>query len=98
LWLEVTSALDLDARDRGLLLETSRCLDQLDVLDGLVRQHGPMLPDGRMHPAVIEARQQRVALSRLIASMRLPEDLSVPVRRPQHRGAARGTYLRAIGE
>ncbi|MFC5208610.1 hypothetical protein ACFPM0_18860 [Pseudonocardia sulfidoxydans] len=48
-----------------------------------------MGPDGRVHPAVIEARQQRLTLARLVASLRVPDDGDV---RPQRRGAARGFY------
>lgn len=99
LWREITSVLDLDGRDLALLTETARCVDQLDQLDALAARDGPLTPDGRVNPVIIEARQQRVALARLIAALRLPEDLSQPDRRPQHRGV-RGVYggLRAVGE
>ena len=56
---------------------------------------GPGLTQ-RVHPAIVEARQLRIALARLSASLRLPagEEGDEPqhLRRPQRRGAARGVY------
>jgi hypothetical protein len=49
----------------------------------------------RTHPAVIEARQQRLTLARLLAALRLPagdEQDVQPNRRPQRRSGARGVY------
>jgi hypothetical protein len=50
------------------------------------------------HPALIEARQQALVLSRLIASLRLPSgDVDEDLKRPQRRGASRGSYgVRAV--
>ncbi len=91
LWLAVNEALDLDAHEAAILLEACRTADRLDALDTAIRKRGPVLPDGRPLPALGEARQQQVVLARLIASLRLPEDLSEP-RRPQRRYASRGIY------
>jgi hypothetical protein len=47
------------------------------------------------HPAVVEARQQRLALARLLAALRLPagaEDDLAAGRRPQRRVGVRGFY------
>ena len=91
LWQEVTASLELDVHEAALLHEAARCLDTLDQLDDLARHTGYLLPDGRIGPWVIEARQQRLAYARVIAALRLPEDLSNPERRPQRR-SARGAY------
>ena len=98
LWRAVTSVLELDAPEVCLLHETCRCLDSLDDLDRLVRQVGLVLPDGRVSPWLIESRQQKLTLARLLASLRLPPDLADVGSRPQRRGAARGTYgFKVIG-
>jgi hypothetical protein len=94
LWREVHSAFELGAHEAALLHEACRTADQLDVLAAVLAAEGPLLPDGRVHPALVESRQLRLALARLIASLRIPE---VPAsRRPQRRGAVRGTYLKAV--
>ncbi|GEL22758.1 hypothetical protein PSU4_17120 [Pseudonocardia sulfidoxydans NBRC 16205] len=89
LWKAVTSDFDLAEHERRLLVEACRCADQLDELAAISAAEGSMGPDGRVHPAVIEARQQRLTLARLVASLRVPDDGDV---RPQRRGAARGFY------
>ena len=97
LWREVTARLALDEHERSLFLQACRTADLLDALHTEVERDGVML-EGKAHPALVEARQQRITLTRLIASLRLPEDLEAPddVRRPQRRGAARGAYLREV--
>ena len=98
LWRAVTTALDLDAHESALLQEAARCLDTLDGLDALTRRVGMLLPDGRIGPWVIESRQQQLVYARLIASLRLPPDLTDVGSRPQRRGASRPPYgLKVIG-
>lgn len=92
LWRAVTQALDLDARDLGMLAEAARTLDLLDELDAMRQTQGTLTPDGRVAPHVVEARQQRLALSRILVALRLPEDLSSPAERPQKRVGPRGFY------
>jgi hypothetical protein len=67
-------------------------VDLLDELEALVRKDGPVVttPQGpRAHPAAVEARQQRLTLARLLASLRIPTEDAA---RPQRRGGARGVY------
>jgi hypothetical protein len=87
----VLGALELDVQEMALLQELARCFDLLDALDACIHKHGILLPDGRVHPAVVERRQQQITAARLVASLRLPADLSQPARRPQRRGP-RGVY------
>ena len=98
LWESVTTDYDLDEHEVVLLIEAVRTVDMLDVLDVAVRRDGPLLegPQGtRAHPAAVEARQQRIALARLLAALRLPSgdvgDAKVSAR-PQRRSGARGVY------
>jgi hypothetical protein len=74
----------------GLLLEACRTSDDLDNLAKVIAADGPML-DGKPHPALAEARQLRIVLSRLTASLRVPDE---DENRPQRRGAARSHYAR----
>lgn len=90
LWAEVTSRFELDEHELALLLQAARTVDVLDDLAGVVASSGPMTAEGDVHPAIIESRQQRLTLARLIASLRLPEEAVEG--RPQRRGAARGAY------
>ena len=89
LWEEVTSRYDLDQHEEGILREACRTVTDLDALAGVIARDGIMGADDRVHPALVEARQQRITLTRLVASLRLPEDIPLDGR-PQRRGAARG--------
>jgi hypothetical protein len=89
LWRQVLERFTLDQHELALLREAVRTVDQLDQLDDVVRAQGVML-EGRVHPAVVEARQLRLVLARLVASLRLPDE---DEQRPQRRGSARGTYV-----
>jgi hypothetical protein len=96
LWREVQSEYELEEHERGLLLEMARSVDQLDALNAIVEAEGVMQPGvDRVHPALVEARQLRIAYARLSAALRLPAgDEGDPAanRRPQRRTGARGVY------
>lgn len=98
LWRSILDDYDLDEHERALLLEACRSVDLLDLLDAAVRKDGPMVdsPQGqKAHPAAVEARQQTIALARLLAALRLPagaDEDRAEGRRPQRRGAPRGVY------
>src|SRR4051812_40919581 len=76
LWREVLGQYELEQHERGLLVEMVRTVDTLDRLAAVVARDGvmvPVLPLGeKVHPALTEARQLRLALARLSASLRLP--------------------------
>jgi len=98
LWSSVTDAYDLDEHERAVLTEAVRTADALTVLDAVVRAEGPLLdgPQGvRAHPALVEARQQKVVLARLLAALRLPAGDEGDVQanaRPPRRAAVKGVY------
>jgi hypothetical protein len=103
LWDSVVSAFELDEHELALLVEAVRTIDALNLLDAAVRRDGPLQesPQGtRAHPAVVEARQQRIALARILAALRLPSGEVGDEKanaRPQRRVGARGTYgVRAV--
>lgn len=98
LWDSVVGPYDLDEHELALLVEAVRTVDLLADLDAAVRRDGALVesPQGqRAHPAAVEARQQRIALARLLASLRLPAGEAGDHQasaRPQRRVGVRGTY------
>ncbi|MGD9525635.1 hypothetical protein [Pseudonocardia sp.] len=98
LWLSVVKWFDLDEHERALLVEAVRTVDALAELDATVRREGVLheSPQGqRAHPALVEARAQRILLARLLAALRLPvgEDGDwQESARPRRRAGARGVY------
>lgn len=98
LWSSVTVDYELDEHERRLLIEACRSADLLDQLAEALRRDGPMVdgPAGlRVHPAAVESRQQKIALARLLAALRLPagsEEDRQATARPQRRAGVRGVY------
>jgi len=98
-WAATTEAYEMAEHELLLLEQIVRTKDRIAELDALVEREGLMLQISpvniRLHPAVAEARNQRLALARQLATLRLPEgeqDEDAPVKRPQRRGAARAPY------
>lgn len=93
LWDEITANFELEQHEVLLLREACRLADRLDELAEITAVEGAVLHHGDkpvVHPAAVEQRQVALALTRVVASLRLPageED-----GRPQRRGAARGAY------
>lgn len=91
LWRSVLAEFELSEHERVLLQQSCRVVDELDAFAEVIAREGVMAPDGaRAHPAVVESRQLRLALTRLLATLRMPAGLDEGV--PQHRGGARGAY------
>ena len=83
LWKAVLDEYELEEHEVLLLREAVRTVDTLDLLEARVRLDGPLLASSqgeRAHPALTEARQQRIVLARLLAALRLPagEEDSAP--------------------
>ncbi len=94
LWVAVMAEFELDEHETCLLLEACRTVDLLDVLATAVEADGALVDSAqgqRVHPAVVESRQQSICLARLIAALRLPSGDESDAR-PQRRVAARGVY------
>ena len=75
LWRSVLGEYELQEHEQVLLRQAVRVADLCDELQAVVEVDGPMLRvDGqpRTHPAVIELRQQRIVLARLIVALRVP--------------------------
>lgn len=94
LWRAVLGEFELDEHELALLREAVRTVDLLDDLAAQVADDGLMVdsPQGRkLHPAAVEARQQKIALARILAALRMPSG-DESEGRPQRRAGARGVY------
>jgi hypothetical protein len=97
LWASIVTVYELEEHELALLREAVRTVDTLDRLDALVRADGGMIdtPTGvKVHPGLVEARQLRIALARLLAALRLPDgEVGAESQgRRQRRAGARGVY------
>ncbi len=98
LWRAVLTEYELEQHELLLLREAARTVDVLDDLAARVAKDGAVVGSSqgdRAHPALVEARQQRITLARLLAALRLPageESEQGSDRRPQRRVGVRGVY------
>ncbi len=96
LWSSVMEGWEIDPWERTLLLQACRCVDRLDDLAEAAAASTAVVTNAKgdqaPHPAIVEARQQSIVLTRLLASMRLPVGDEDDLTRPQRRGSARGAY------
>jgi len=94
LWRAVLNDFDLDQHERTILREACRTADSLDGLQALLDTEGLSAESSqgvRVHPALVELRQQRIAFARLLTALRIPAGETTDSR-TQHRGGPRGVY------
>lgn len=75
LWDASTIEFELAMHELAILEEACRTRDRISQLDKKVSEDGLMLSSSqgeRMHPAIGEARQQRMTLARLLATLSIP--------------------------
>lgn len=75
LWKASTEEFEWADHERAILEEACRVRDRIVELDAAVTKDGLMItssPGARVHPAVAEARQQRLALAHLLVSLGIP--------------------------
>jgi hypothetical protein len=75
LWRDVLGKYERGEHELALLREMVRTADLLDKLAAVTAREGLMVEGAwgsKPHPAVVEARQARIALARLTAALRLP--------------------------
>jgi hypothetical protein len=97
LWRAVLTEFELAEHEMSLLRQAVRVADACEELQKLIDDEGPMLRtqhgDVKPHPALVELRQQRIVLARLIVALRVPlgdQEEAAPAR-TQRRGL-RGVY------
>jgi hypothetical protein len=97
LWRSVLTGFELDEHERLLLAQAARVADVCADLQGVVDAEGALLVAGggeqRAHPALVELRQQRILLARLLVALRVPvgDEEAEQAGRLQRRGL-RGVY------
>lgn len=82
MWKSIHDALgdefELDDRERQILTLACRQRDDLAALEATLRKDGRTVRGSvgqpRLHPAVAEARQARLAIARLLGQLALPDD------------------------
>jgi len=75
LWRAVLTDFDLSEHEATILREACRTADHLDALQALLEAEGLMSETSqgsRIHPALVELRQQRVTFARLLTALRIP--------------------------
>jgi phage terminase small subunit len=86
-WRQVVDLYVLSDAELRLLEQVCSTLDDLDDLAAVVAAEGRMAVGAKgqpvVHPAVQEARQQRVVLGRLLGQLALPDADGDVVRSPQ---------------
>ncbi|NYE19460.1 P27 family phage terminase small subunit [Microbacterium immunditiarum] len=104
-WRQLHADYEFEVAQTEVLIEACRTLDRLEALDAVIADEG-VTSEGSMgqrivHPAVQEARQLQITLTRLVAALELPpsdEDVRAHERwktqRAKAGAAARG--LRAV--
>lgn len=96
IWESVNADYELNAFEQRQLLEVCRCADTLDALEADIRENGVMR-EAKPNPAVVEARQMRIAFARLCAALALP-DLEDDTGPKYQRLGTRGPYALVGGK
>lgn len=81
LWTSVVKDFDLDEHELAVLRQACQTVSAIDALQARVDRDGVLneSPQGlRVHPGLVELRQQRLALTKLLAALAIPTDESVP--------------------
>jgi hypothetical protein len=98
LWRDILGKFELEEHEMALLREAVRTVDDLDGLAAVVARDGRTV-GAKVHPALVESRQLRLVLARVLAALRMPAgDERDLVRRPQRRVGVRGFYAPKGGE
>jgi hypothetical protein len=87
----VVEDFDLAEHELALLRQAVHVADLCEQLQARVDEEGTILA-GRVHPALVELRQQRILLARLVVALRVPiGEEGEQGARSQYRGT-RGVY------
>jgi mRNA-degrading endonuclease toxin of MazEF toxin-antitoxin module len=86
---DLPAHVELDPREEELLRQAVAQADDIAALDADIRVRGRVLDTGYVNPSVREARQARVALSRLLSGIDLPAAANTTVLRSEKANKAR---------
>lgn len=93
LWSAVLGVCDPEDHELLVLAEVADVADHLAVLRGIVTTGGLLGDDGKVAPAVVEQRLQRLLLLRMLADLGIPTDTDGPAMGTASTGS-RGSYGR----
>lgn len=81
---------EFDEREVAILTMAARQADDVLRLEGVIRKKGPMVSGSAgqpvVNPAVIEARQGRLAINRLLGELSIPDQDAKPRTAASRRG------------
>lgn len=105
-WKGLPDGWELDEREVANLTLAARQADDVAALERAVKRDGRMVAGSagqpRLHPAVIEIRQGRLAVARLLGELELPDAEEEPrtasSRRAQHAAQARYQRVADLAE
>lgn len=82
LWKKLAAEFEFDDRELAILAAACRQLDVVSGLEDAAKKDGPMTTGSQgqpvLHPAIAEARQGRLALSRLLGQLEIPDEEDAP--------------------
>ncbi len=97
-WQATMRTYDLSGPEQELLAEVCRLLDELDALQAVVDADGLTVTGStgqvRVHPALNELRQHRLAVGRLLGQLELPDEDEQSVPSPASLRAAKAARAR----
>ena len=100
-WSEAIVSYELSGSELELLVEACRLLDEVEALHDAIGAGGLTVAGAagqpRIHPAVAEVRQHRLALGRVLAQLQLPDDEGATMPTPQRARAQRAAAARWAG-
>jgi hypothetical protein len=95
LWAEIEGKYSLNVPEKLVLKQACRAADGLDEIQAEMNGQA-LVVAGKVQPVanplMVEFRLQAQLLTKLIASLRIPESAPEQMNRPQRRGGARGSY------
>jgi P27 family predicted phage terminase small subunit len=102
LWRSIVSDVpddaELDARELVLLEQACRAADHESALQAVVKRDGVTAKGSTgqkvVHPALVEARQQRLVILRLLSAIGLDDDTAAAATSPASRRARRAAEAR----
>lgn len=74
LYAAAVEGFDLTIPEQTALLQAAETVDVLRALEDTLRETGPILPTGKPSPLLVEARQQRGVLIKLLGLLDLRDD------------------------
>lgn len=72
LWTALTDDYVLEAHELIVLESAAKTVDLIAALEERIASDGAVSETGKTHSAVIEVRQQRLTLARLLTALRIP--------------------------